>query len=223
MFVRFRQSCDRLALSIATTERATGKVRAEHIASLGSISLPLTVADRIQFWHRLHERLARLGNRVDSEAQAKLLASIYERVPMPTMDELHAEQLKNAEDDERFWQTVSDTQKEMAEGYELTAAAAGANAVAARAAMTEAAERAAAIHERIEQLKRGESVSGFTKPLSYKEALRKMGWTASDVRHADRLGQIERMGAFNEYVKSSTPSRRRDQAASRAFLRRKRA
>jgi len=207
MFVRFRQSCDRLALSIATTERATGKVRAEHIASLGSISLPLTVADRIQFWHRLHERLARLGN----------------RVPMPTMDELHAEQLKNAEDDERFWQTVSDTQKEMAEGYELTAAAAGANAVAARAAMTEAAERAAAIHERIEQLKRGESVSGFTKPLSCKEALRKMGWTASDVRHADRLGQIERMGAFNEYVKSSTPSRRRDQAASRAFLRRKRA
>jgi hypothetical protein len=222
MFVRFRQSRGRLALSLVTTERAKGRVRAEHIASLGSVSLPLTVADRIQFWHRLHERLARLGNRVDPEAQAKLLTSIYERVPMPTIAELHAEQLKNAEDDEQFWLTVCDTQKEMAEGYEQTAAAAGANAVAARAAMTEAAERAAAIHGRIEQLKRGETVAGFTKPLSYEEALRIMGWTASDVRHADRLAEIERMGATGEFIASTGMSRRREQAASRTFLRRKR-
>jgi hypothetical protein len=108
MFIRFRQSRGRLALSLVTTGRAKGKVRAEHIDSLGSVSLPLTVADRIQFWHRLHERLARLGNRIDSEAQAKLLASIYERVPMTTMAELHAEQLKNAEDEERFWLSLCD-------------------------------------------------------------------------------------------------------------------
>jgi hypothetical protein len=88
--------------------------------------------------------------------------------------------------------------------------------------MAESAERAAAIHERIEQLKRGESVAGFTKQLNHEEALRKMCWTAGDVRHAHRLGEIERMGASDEFIASTSMSRRREKAASRAFLRRKR-
>jgi hypothetical protein len=40
----------------------TGKVRKEHIASLGSVETPLT-AGRVAFWQQLNGRLARLDNR----------------------------------------------------------------------------------------------------------------------------------------------------------------
>jgi len=52
-------------VSIVETRRVGGKVRHEHIASLGSIETPLTVANRVAFWQRVHERLAKLSNRID--------------------------------------------------------------------------------------------------------------------------------------------------------------
>ena len=55
---------NRLQLSLIETRRCDGKVRHEHIASLGS-----SVAERIAFWTRLHERLAKLANRVDAATQ----------------------------------------------------------------------------------------------------------------------------------------------------------
>jgi hypothetical protein len=62
MFVRFRQTEHRLQVSLAETCRVDGKVRHEHIASLGSIARSPSVADRMAFWSRLHERLAKLSN-----------------------------------------------------------------------------------------------------------------------------------------------------------------
>jgi len=47
MFARFRPSPYRLQVSIVETRRVGGKVRHQHIASLGSIETPLTVANRI--------------------------------------------------------------------------------------------------------------------------------------------------------------------------------
>jgi len=41
------------------TRRFGGKVRHEHIASLGSIETPLSVPNRVGFWRRAHERLAK--------------------------------------------------------------------------------------------------------------------------------------------------------------------
>jgi len=68
MFVRFRQNTYRLQVSLVKTRRADGKVRHEHIASLGSIVMPMTVAGRIAFWRSLHERLARLSNLLTSSS-----------------------------------------------------------------------------------------------------------------------------------------------------------
>jgi hypothetical protein len=67
--VRFRQSHNRLQLSLVKTRRLAGEVVHEHVASLGSIITPSSVADRVTFWQRLRERLARLANRIDVEAQ----------------------------------------------------------------------------------------------------------------------------------------------------------
>ena len=47
---------------LVETRRIDGKVRHEHVASFGSVEVPPSVEDRITFWQRLHERLAKLSN-----------------------------------------------------------------------------------------------------------------------------------------------------------------
>jgi hypothetical protein len=64
MFVRFRQA-RRLQVSLIENRRVDGKVRYDHVASLGAVDVPPTVADRVAFWRSLHERLSKLSNRID--------------------------------------------------------------------------------------------------------------------------------------------------------------
>ena len=45
------------------TRRVSGKMQSEHIASLGTVGADVSVRDRLAFWAKLPERLARLGNR----------------------------------------------------------------------------------------------------------------------------------------------------------------
>jgi hypothetical protein len=90
MFVRFRDTGRRLQLSVIETRRINGKVRHEHIASLGSVALPLTPRARLEFWAKLHQRLAKLSNRIGGDAHAKMLDAIHERIPMMTLDEMRA-------------------------------------------------------------------------------------------------------------------------------------
>jgi hypothetical protein len=106
MFVRFRQSRLRLQVSLLESRRIDGRVRNEHVASLGSVEVPQTVEARIAFWQRLHERLTKLSNRVDAAMHAKILTDIHARIPMVTLDEQHGLQLRNAHADEQFWTTL---------------------------------------------------------------------------------------------------------------------
>jgi hypothetical protein len=94
MFVRFRQVGRRLKVSLVETRRTEGKVRHEHIAGLGSVVIPFDIPERIAFWRKLHERLARLANRIGSETQGKILGQVHGRIPMPTVDEMRALQSK---------------------------------------------------------------------------------------------------------------------------------
>jgi hypothetical protein len=57
MFVRFRRSTRRLQLSLVETRRDGSKERHEHVANLGAVPLAAEVADRVEFWQRLFERL----------------------------------------------------------------------------------------------------------------------------------------------------------------------
>jgi len=87
MLVHFRETPYGLAMSLVETHRESGKVRHEHVASLGSIETPLSVAARIEFWRGLHERLAQLSNRLDAETRGKVMGAVHARVPMVTPDE----------------------------------------------------------------------------------------------------------------------------------------
>ena len=90
MFVRYRQQGRRLQASLLQTRRVSARMRSEHIASLGSVDVEVSVRERLAFWAKLPERLARLGNRVGSDDQAKVYAALHARIPMVTPDEQRA-------------------------------------------------------------------------------------------------------------------------------------
>ena len=84
------------------TRRVDGKVRSEHIASLGSVDADVSVRERIAFWAKLPGRLDRLGNRVAAAEHGKIYGALHARIPMVTPDEQRAVQEGNFKDDERF-------------------------------------------------------------------------------------------------------------------------
>jgi hypothetical protein len=57
MHIRSRLHRRRIQVSLIDTRRVDGKVRQEHIASLGSVPPEMTPADRLAFWTQVHPRL----------------------------------------------------------------------------------------------------------------------------------------------------------------------
>ena len=95
MLVRFRQKDNRLQVRLVVTRRVAGPVHQERVTNLGVITVPPSVADRLAFWRGLHERLAKLSHRVDTETRAEILTEIHARIPIVTA----AECSSNAEAD----------------------------------------------------------------------------------------------------------------------------
>jgi hypothetical protein len=90
MFVHFRETPYGLAMSLVENRRENGRICHEHVASLGSIETPPSVAARIEFWRELHDRLAELSNRLDAETRGKVMVAVHARVPMVTPEEQRA-------------------------------------------------------------------------------------------------------------------------------------
>jgi hypothetical protein len=223
MFARFRQAGSRLQVSAVETHRVAGRVRHEHVASLGSIAVPQTARARLEFWAKLHQRLAKLSNRINGEAQGKLLGAIHGRIPMVTLDEQAALKRANAEADERFWSGRRDTQAATAEDLKRLIATSEQSVIQASAAAAESAAAAATAKERLEKLDRGEDVPGglFDKPMTHKEWLKAVGWTESDLRHARSLGVIDDAGLWKDLM--SEILRRKslaEKSTARVFMKR---
>lgn len=117
MFVRFRRQANRLQASLIQTRRASGKVVAEHIGTLGSVDGGMSARERIAFWAKLPGRLAALGNRVGPDEHAKLSAAIHARIPMVTPDEWRDVQEENAKDEESFWGAMRNINAATAEDH----------------------------------------------------------------------------------------------------------
>jgi hypothetical protein len=79
MFARFRQVRARLKVSIVEAVRTGTKMRQSYVARLGSIPLPLprSPADRVQFWIKVHQRLATLSNRLDDASRLAILTALH--------------------------------------------------------------------------------------------------------------------------------------------------
>jgi hypothetical protein len=90
MFVRFRTTPRRIQVSILEARRNGRRVTNEHVASLGSISVPMTVVARQAFWADLWDRLTSPSNRIGADDQAKIRNAIHARIPMVLPDEANA-------------------------------------------------------------------------------------------------------------------------------------
>jgi hypothetical protein len=100
MFVRFRQQGRRFQPSLMQSRRVSGTPCNEHVASLGSVDAEVSVRERLAFWAKLPERLARLANRVRPDEHAKIYGALHARIPMVTVDEQRAVQEENAKGDD---------------------------------------------------------------------------------------------------------------------------
>jgi hypothetical protein len=230
MFVRFRQSRSRLQASLIETRRTNGKVRNEHIASLGSVETPATVASRLAFWQRLHARLAKLSNRVDAATQGKILSDIHARIPMVTIGEQRALQLENAEADAKLWSALQNFGKDQVTGHREMAATAERAIATGEAELAKTSNNVAVAQDRVERIKRGEEVhGGLGEPPTredFERELIKAGFTKSQLRRCRLLGELhQELGdlGWDEFLQEM--HRARDQAVTtvaRKMLRNKR-
>jgi hypothetical protein len=204
MFVRFRQTRSRLQCSLIETRRLEGKVRHEHIASLGAIEIPPSVADRFAFWGALHQRLARLANRVDDETKYKLIGQVHERIPIPSAEEQRQLQRENAEADERFWSSLQSMQADRAAGQRELIATAQRAASEDEAGATNAGAHAERAKERLAKIERGEDVTGgLGKPVDLEAFLLANGFTKARLRECRHMHalmtELERRGIEGEF------------------------
>ena len=203
MFTRFRKTKSRLQVSLVTTRRVAGKVMHEHVASLGSIADPASAYDRLEFWQRLHERLGRLGNRVDAADLGKVMAAVHERVPMVTPDEQRELRLKTAEEEARLAQSFHDMHAEAVTGQKGLIARAQVSVSQGEAAMVDLAQDATKTSERAERLRRGEDVSGkISRPMTQNEFMKAIGWTKADVRHSKVIQRLYELGAAEDAIRA---------------------
>jgi hypothetical protein len=223
MFVRFRQAGSRLQCSLIETSRSNGKVRHEHIAALGTIDTPPAVADRAEFWRRLHERIGQLSNRVDGTAQAKILGEIHARIPMVMIDELRTLQVDNIQADEQVWTGLLDIHQSTLDGDKQVLAGLQKKIEAGEAAVKVAAELADGAKEKARRLQQGEAVAGGLKrEVDMLRIMRDAGMTDRDIDHCRMINALSELGGFEEFLAEVHKRHRRAEfTAARAVLRRR--
>jgi hypothetical protein len=203
MFVRFRQQGRRLQASLMQTRRVAGKMQSEHIASLGTVDADVSVRERIAFWAKLPERLARLGNRVGPDDRDKIIAALGARIPFLTSDDLRAVQEQNAKDDERIWGGIRDLNASGVEQHKSLIVSAEKKIAGYTAGSAEAAKRADAAKERLERIRRGESVpGGLEKRADFERLMKEAGITPSLLKRMKLLGTLtaEEFESFLEKI-----------------------
>jgi hypothetical protein len=185
---------------------------------LGAIKLPLTVSGREAFWRELHATIARLGNRVSADAEAKILASVQARIPTVTAEERCAHEIALAEREREVWDTVTELLGERAVGQAELASEASAASVAARASAEDAFLRSCAARERIEHLRRGE-VLAPSEELDVERILRAAGWTQADMDHAMTVVELPAEATEDLIAAGRKASTRAERARAPGLLR----
>jgi hypothetical protein len=200
-------------------------VRNEHVASFGSVEVPQTVEARLVFWQRLHDRLAKLANRVDATAQAKIFGDIHAKIPMVMLDEQRGLQLRNAESDEQFWTSMRGMAEDNLAGHQEIADLAERSITDAKPVIKDAGAKAATARNRIDRLKKGEAVSGgLGKPRTREEFIALLGLSASEARHMMEVADLSNLMGFDKMLDEIKKSKERaERATVSRLLRKKRA
>ena len=173
------------------TRRVSGKICNEHIASLGSVDADVSIRERLAFWAKLPERLARLGNRVGADDHAKIYGALHARIPMVTVEEQRAVQEENAKGDEQLWEAMRDMGTATVEEHKALIARAETKIAEATQRVAESGVWAQAAKDRLDRIRLGASVrGGLGKPFDVERALKAAGWTPRDFRRARLLASL---------------------------------
>jgi hypothetical protein len=209
MFVRFRPTRDRLQVSLVETRRVAGKIVHEHIAGLGAVAVPPTVADRLTFWRKVEDRLAKLGNRVTAVDLTRIRGALFERIPMPSADEQAAVQLANARTDEKLFAALHDMHAAVVADHQRLAGTGESKIADGHAVLAKAAARLSAAQERVAAIGRGEAVpGGLGKPLDVEAALKADGWTDDDIEHVRETTEVYRLLAGDDEARAEIVMRK---------------
>ena len=191
MFVRFRQTARRLQASLSATRWDGGRVRHEHIAGLGSVSLSPSPADRIAFWTKLHQRLDALSNRIDAAQRGAILTAIHARIPMPTLDDQQSVQVERAQMDVQFWDTLAGMSAEQIEEQKGLLATVQRTIAEGEPLAADTAAKAQAAKDRLARAEKGEAVAGIVgQPMTRKDLRKITGMTEAQMQHAERLARV---------------------------------
>ena len=197
MFVRFRSTRARLQASLIRPRRIDGKVRAEHVAALGSIAQPANII-RLGRVLAIPARAARKAGEPPPDP-GPVYAAIHARIPLPTAEQ-RAAMIETAEADARLWERLRDMHQSTADEHKEFAGDIERKVQEGRTAAARAAEDAAAANERVTKLKRGEAVNGgLHRPFDVRQAFRDAGWSARDMAHARNMSQLSE-AQFEEYL-----------------------
>jgi hypothetical protein len=183
---------------------------------LGTVDWPQSVAGRIAFWQHLHERMAKLGNRLDAATQARLFGDIHARIPMVTPDEQRALQLDNARVEAGAWDTLARLHAGSAADQAGLITKAEAARVGLVAGEAEAAAEADRAKDRIARIERGENVNGgLGKPLTLEDLI-DAGFTKAEIEHFRQVNEVSKAFGFDTMVKEILKAKDR---AERSTLR----
>jgi hypothetical protein len=221
MHVRARLHRRRIQISLVDTRRVDGKVRQEHIASLGSVPPEITPADRLAFWTQVHPRLTRLGNRLDPAALATVMGELHAKVPMVAISDpgLVAGKIETAERNAGIWTAVREhTLANIQQKRELIAKLAAEVAEEEKLA-ADAADFAAQDRSKMERLKAGEDVD-VGKPINVQAILKEIGFSDADMRHIQTVGALSEAGAEQYIDQSIREHLQRNKRTTRAIARR---
>jgi hypothetical protein len=171
VFARFRQFHSRLNVSLVEATRIGARVYQSHIASLGSVATPPSPADRVRFWISMHQRLARLSNRLDDAAREAILAAVHARIAIPTAEDQEAARAAGREANAPLFAVLRDKHRALADVHRREA------------------ERQAAAAEAVDGMEAAHASRPMT-PADARRFLRQIGWTTAELRHSRDLAAL---------------------------------
>jgi hypothetical protein len=140
---------------------------------------------------------------------------------MVTPDEQRTIQLTNAESDERFWSNLHNMHAGTVAGQKALIATAEKAIACGAAEIAKADTNAKTARERVERLKKGESVDGgLGRPFDLRRMLIAAGFAERDVRRMQQIGELDEAGLQELQQEVSERRERSERAALRAVRKR---
>jgi hypothetical protein len=181
MHIRSRLHHQRLQISLIDTRRIDGKVRQEHIASLGSVPPDPSVQDRRTFWTQVHPRLSRLDNRLDTATRGRIMGELHKLVPMVSLDAAVADKVTVAAGNVDRSTALRDGLQEMVDAKKAMVAKLQRDIAEAETHVARMDDAVKRDQDKLRRLKAGEDIP-VREQLGYAEMRHPQGCRLDEVR-----------------------------------------